>query len=317
MAYEFKKLSDVAAVETPADTANVLIEEDGVIKKAPKSAVGGAGSSGDVQSDWNQNDPTAPDYIKNRPFSENFGKVVIISETVGTVVAGNTIISYNSSLLDWVIGNTVYIKWDGVEYEAVCKENSDGSLGYSFKVDGEHSVEFQNNNAIFNLGGSYFVVGDTHTYEVSAYRETVIQLDEKFIPDTIARNEENYEKVFIIGLAEDDYGGGVYPYNCTFDDIEKLHASGKLSVVNYYGEWFYLSRRPSYHTSIYSRIIVGDVDSGVFNVQSYEIDTNNNTIRGVFDASPLRVYSSTPGSSKQFKITVDDNGTITAKEITE
>lgn len=43
MAYEFKKLSDVAVVETPTDTANVLIEEDGVIKKAPKSAVGGAG----------------------------------------------------------------------------------------------------------------------------------------------------------------------------------------------------------------------------------------------------------------------------------
>lgn len=39
MAYEFKKLSDVAAVETPADTANVLIEEDGVIKKVAKEKV--------------------------------------------------------------------------------------------------------------------------------------------------------------------------------------------------------------------------------------------------------------------------------------
>ena len=38
MAYEFKKLSDVAAVETPADTANVLIEEDGVIKKVANFA---------------------------------------------------------------------------------------------------------------------------------------------------------------------------------------------------------------------------------------------------------------------------------------
>lgn len=45
MSYEFKKLSDVDIVETPSETANVLIEEDGVIKKAPKTAVGGAGSS--------------------------------------------------------------------------------------------------------------------------------------------------------------------------------------------------------------------------------------------------------------------------------
>ena len=39
-AYEFKKLSDVTAVETPSDTANVLIEEDGVIKKVAKKSVG-------------------------------------------------------------------------------------------------------------------------------------------------------------------------------------------------------------------------------------------------------------------------------------
>lgn len=39
---EFKKLSEVEVVETPADTANVLIEEDGVIKKVTKDAVGGS-----------------------------------------------------------------------------------------------------------------------------------------------------------------------------------------------------------------------------------------------------------------------------------
>jgi hypothetical protein len=41
---EFKKLSDVEVVAEPAESANVLIEENGVIKKAPKTAIGGAGS---------------------------------------------------------------------------------------------------------------------------------------------------------------------------------------------------------------------------------------------------------------------------------
>lgn len=41
MAYDFKKLSDVEAVAKPAESTNVLIEENGVIKKAPKTAVGG------------------------------------------------------------------------------------------------------------------------------------------------------------------------------------------------------------------------------------------------------------------------------------
>ena len=40
---EFKKLSDVEVVAEPAESANVLIEENGVIKRAPKTAVGGAG----------------------------------------------------------------------------------------------------------------------------------------------------------------------------------------------------------------------------------------------------------------------------------
>ena len=37
---EFKRLSDVEVVAEPAESANVLIEENGVIKKAPKSEIG-------------------------------------------------------------------------------------------------------------------------------------------------------------------------------------------------------------------------------------------------------------------------------------
>ena len=38
---DFKKLSAVDTVESISDAATVLIEENGVIKKAPKTAVGG------------------------------------------------------------------------------------------------------------------------------------------------------------------------------------------------------------------------------------------------------------------------------------
>lgn len=39
---EFTKLSAVEAVETVSETANVLIEEDGVIKRVPKTAIAGS-----------------------------------------------------------------------------------------------------------------------------------------------------------------------------------------------------------------------------------------------------------------------------------
>ena len=45
MAYNFKSIADVEVVAEPAESANVLIEENGVIKKAPKTAVGGAGGN--------------------------------------------------------------------------------------------------------------------------------------------------------------------------------------------------------------------------------------------------------------------------------
>lgn len=41
MDYDFKKLSAVEQVSEMSDNANVLIEEDGKIKRAPKSQVGG------------------------------------------------------------------------------------------------------------------------------------------------------------------------------------------------------------------------------------------------------------------------------------
>ena len=38
---EFKRLSDVEAVTEPSESANVLIEENGVVKKAHKTSIGG------------------------------------------------------------------------------------------------------------------------------------------------------------------------------------------------------------------------------------------------------------------------------------
>lgn len=48
---EFKRLSDVEVVAEPTESANVLIEENGVIKKAPKTAVGGGNTEWDAVID--------------------------------------------------------------------------------------------------------------------------------------------------------------------------------------------------------------------------------------------------------------------------
>lgn len=46
MATEFKKLSEVTALEEAAETAHILIEENGEIYRVPKTAVGGGNVGG-------------------------------------------------------------------------------------------------------------------------------------------------------------------------------------------------------------------------------------------------------------------------------
>lgn len=60
MAYEFVKLNEVDLVEEPNEGANVIIEEDGEIKRVPKTAIG-------AQADWNETDETNPAFILNKP----------------------------------------------------------------------------------------------------------------------------------------------------------------------------------------------------------------------------------------------------------
>lgn len=57
---EFKKLSAVDMVESVDQTATVLIEKDGVIKRAPKNEI-------NVQADWAETDSSSPVFIKNKP----------------------------------------------------------------------------------------------------------------------------------------------------------------------------------------------------------------------------------------------------------
>ena len=60
---EFKKLSAVEMVEAVDQAATVLIEKDGVIKRAPKNEV-------NVQADWAETDSSSPAFIKNKPVEE-------------------------------------------------------------------------------------------------------------------------------------------------------------------------------------------------------------------------------------------------------
>lgn len=142
MSYEFKKLSDVDVVAEPAESANVLIEENGVIKKAPKTAVGGG------------NEPILIFHeLGNNLISCNYSYDEIINlldnkNTFGLYTRGeqaynwyynyiiNSIALYSNSDM----GNSVANK-DDADYILINADNSN----YSFKYYRDNTIEVLSN----------------------------------------------------------------------------------------------------------------------------------------------------------------------------
>ena len=88
MSYEFITLSEVEVIET-SKGANLLVEEDGEIKRLPASNFN---TTPNVQADWNETDDTSPAYIANKPTSLGGGDVetIMICSDSGVVVYHDT-----------------------------------------------------------------------------------------------------------------------------------------------------------------------------------------------------------------------------------
>lgn len=185
-----KNITELPVAES-ADGLNLIVNDNGVAKQIAASEVG-------AQADWNIMDESSPAFVKNKPtvvsswneladkpFGEEEGKIVVIPETTGAVVASNTRIEFDYSLLDWTEGNVYFIKWDGVEHECTCYENNDGFMVYAFTLPDGNTIEFWDHGAIYTNRGSStggLVVGDTHTYEVYAYGTVVKAIEKKYLP---------------------------------------------------------------------------------------------------------------------------------------
>ena len=144
-----------------------------------------------AQPDWNQNDSTAADYIKNRPFyAGDPGETVLVEEsTVSFSISGSGMYAATlGSTFSLTVGDIYKISWDGTVYECTC-------------VSSPENVKFIGNLSIIaNMAdtGEPFIIGDsdqgvsigtldtslTHTISISQYSSgEVVKIDEKFIPD--------------------------------------------------------------------------------------------------------------------------------------
>lgn len=85
-------------------------------------AIDGSGSDAGIQPDYNQNDSTAADYIKNRPFYEEIKEEPLLEQTFSTMNAsGVNIWATQDSVIQLTEGDTVKVIFNGVEYTETVK----------------------------------------------------------------------------------------------------------------------------------------------------------------------------------------------------
>lgn len=153
-----------------------------------KRAGGNTGSQSGVQPDWNQNDNTKPDYIKNRPFyTGDLVKTEIIPETTVTFSEMDGLMAANwPESFDLVDGQTYTISWDGTDY--VCKGILfNGTLPVLGNLGIAQSGDDTGEPFIF-MNKSQWIVASTesateHIISISVFAQEVVKIDEKYLPE--------------------------------------------------------------------------------------------------------------------------------------
>lgn len=106
MAYTYKKLTDVALVES-AETPNLLIEEGGDIKKISSSNL----VTPQTRADWEETDPNSFAFILNKPDLSQDGGANVVTYTIsGTKLWLNNAAATSQSIIDeWKNGSILRI----------------------------------------------------------------------------------------------------------------------------------------------------------------------------------------------------------------
>ena len=305
-----------------------------------------------VQPDWNQNDSTAPDYVKNRPFYENIQSTTFLEEqqidfsssftTPGTIVSGETYV----------------VHWDDAEY--TIKATSQDIFG-----DGSIMIPYlKQADGLFEINGTAMTAADKGIHNVAIYTTEIYRktIDEKLIPDSIARTKSVVRSVG--GVSPDENGNvtvsywsltnvpslsdGPGLYSIRHGDNTKAnglysHAEGQNTKAN--GAYSHAEGQETEANSPYSHAeglntIASSVyqhAEGRYNIEdssrtyahivgngsstkrsnAYTLDWQGNAwFAGMVEATAIILKSSSEGSSKRFKVTIDDNGTLTATEVT-
>ena len=333
------------------------------------------------QLDWNQNDETQPDYVKNRPFytGDPVETEIVPQRTVAFTEDSGLMAAAWPESFDAVEGQTYKISWDGKDYVCTCVFFRGAIL-----VLGNLGITGLGNDTgepfIFMKQNAWFVYttesATEHLIAISEYAEQIVQIDEKYLPESAftkaewpnisnkivdykqqslslsvngesikigaginsSKNRINDKLKFEDGMAY-EINGSIIFYSPNVERVYTLDVNGHYTCSNgevNFGSFYDKDYRKDVKISLHSSSSDDDTYYGYLeanaafsSVETYTFDINitvtaeakqlpdiciDTNIQRVGD--DVIIPSSTANSIKKFKITVDDNGTITATEVT-
>lgn len=190
-----KKPKPANYVETEEDKAILakLKEEIGDLSELQTeakdnlvAAINEASASG-VQPDWNQNDGTQPDYIKNRPFyTGGTVETVLVEESIVSFAAhGPIYVAQFPSTFMPTVGETYKVYWDGTVYECICVDvRGMPGLG-NLSIAGVGPDTGEPFAASYDGAGLNVGTTDTsasHAISISGLAREIVKIDAKYLP---------------------------------------------------------------------------------------------------------------------------------------
>lgn len=155
-------------------------------------------ATGQAQADWNQNDNTAADYIKNRPFytGDPVETVVVEESTVPFEDDGGLYMGALKSTFSATIGETYKVFWDGTVYECTCVEFNGYPYIGNFSIAGaDHDTGEPFLMGVINGRLINIITADTassHTISISRMLPKVVKIDPKYLPIPFKPKGESY-----------------------------------------------------------------------------------------------------------------------------
>lgn len=196
---------DIASNYVKYSESQTLTDEQ---KATARTNIGAISSNDLVQPDWNQNDETAKDYIKNRIcYTKDATEITVLNSILPFTdisSSGLTVFSYQdtSSNIKFNEGTTYTVNFDTTSYTCIAFTDARlsnavilGNLGIAgmSSATNEPFAIITDNKGDNGLQIVTNLTGTSHNVKIAESHTEIVKLDKKYIPDDIFINIENID----------------------------------------------------------------------------------------------------------------------------